>query len=53
VVRVAVGRGECRVRVLETGSRWFGLTHPGDRPEVAAALRRLVAEGRYPERLWG
>lgn len=53
VVRGAVGRGECRVRVLETSSRWFGLTHPGDRPEVAAALQGLVAQGRYPERLWG
>jgi hypothetical protein len=52
VVRGAVGRGECRVRVLETGSRWFGLTHAADRPAVAAALRTLVAEGRYPERLW-
>jgi hypothetical protein len=52
VVREAVGRHECRVKVIEAGSRWFGITHVADRPVVAAALQRLVAEGRYPERLW-
>jgi hypothetical protein len=52
VVREAVRRNECRVKVLEAGSRWFGITHVADRPIVAAALQRLVAEGRYPERLW-
>ena len=51
-IRAALERGECRVRVLDPGSRWFGVTHPGDRPAVAEALRRLVGEGRYPERLW-
>jgi len=52
VVREAVRRNECRVKVLEAGSRWFGITHAADRPVVSAALQRLVAEGRYPERLW-
>jgi len=51
-VREAIARVECRVRVLESGSRWFGITHPADRPGVAAALRALVTAGRYPERLW-
>ena len=51
-VRAALERGECRVRVLDPGSRWFGVTHPADRPTVEAALRQLVREGRYPERLW-
>lgn len=48
----AVGRGECRVRVLDPGSRWFGITHQADRPGVEAALRALVAAGRYSDRLW-
>jgi hypothetical protein len=52
VVREAVRRRECRVKVLEAGSRWFGITHAADRPVVSAALQRLVAEGRYPEHLW-
>jgi hypothetical protein len=52
VVREAVKGGECRVKLLEAGSRWFGITHPGDRAVVADALRGLAAAGRYPERLW-
>jgi len=52
VMRAAIARGEARVRVLKTGSRWFGITHPADREPVVAAIRRLVNEGRYPEQLW-
>ena len=51
-IRAALEAGECRVRVLDPGSHWFGITHPEDRPVVVGALRRLVEEGRYPERLW-
>ena len=52
VMRAAIARGAARVRVLESRSRWFGITHPADREPVVAAMRRLVNEGRYPERLW-
>ena len=51
-IRDAVHRGEARVRLLGTRARWLGVTYPDDRPRVAAALRRLVAAGEYPERLW-
>lgn len=52
VIRQAIAGGDCRVKVLEPGSRWFGITHQADRPGVEAELRALVAAGRYPERLW-
>lgn len=52
-LRAALARDECRVRVLDPGGRWFGVTHREDRAGVSAELRRLVAAGRYPERLWG
>jgi hypothetical protein len=51
-VQDAVRSGAARVRVLDPGSRWFGVTYQADRPAVGAALRALVAAGRYPERLW-
>jgi MobA-like NTP transferase protein len=51
-VRAALERRECRVRLLDPRSRWFGVTHPADRPVVAAALQQLVRDGQYPERLW-
>jgi NDP-sugar pyrophosphorylase family protein len=40
-----------RVKVLPTSSHWCGMTYPGDRPRVEAALRELVASGDYPTAL--
>ncbi len=44
---------KAQVRVLETKDRWFGVTYKEDKPAVAAAIRNLVSEGVYPERLFG
>lgn len=43
---------QATVKVLLTGERWFGVTYPEDKPYVQAEIRRLVAEGVYPEKLW-
>jgi NDP-sugar pyrophosphorylase family protein len=51
-VSALVARGAAEVRVLPTAGPWFGLTHPGDRDRVAAALAALVRRGDYPERLF-
>ena len=50
-VQQLLARGAARVRVLPTDSPWTGITHPADRPIVAARLRALVAAGAYPEDL--
>jgi hypothetical protein len=42
-----------RVKVLPTDERWFGVTYQADRPRVQAAVRDLIAQGRYPQNLWG
>jgi len=44
--------GEIEIQVLPTRAIGFGLTHPEDRPEVEALLRRLVEAGEYPQLLW-
>ena len=44
--------GEIRVRVLSTPADWFGLTYQRDKAIVSAAIRKLIEQGRYPERLW-
>lgn len=44
--------GICRVRVLETDAVWQGVTYPEDKPKVVAAIRAMIAEGEYPEKLW-
>lgn len=52
-VQDALERRAARVRVLDAGSRWFGMTYPADRPRVETAVSALVRSGVYPERLWG
>ena len=39
------------VKVLDTTSRWFGVTYREDKATVQAAIRALVAAGDYPPRL--
>ncbi len=48
-----VASGQARVKVPRTGDAWFGVTYREDRPRVVEGIRRLVARGDYPERLWG
>jgi len=42
-----------RVKVLPTDEHWFGVTYQADRPRVQTAVRDLIAQGRYPDDLWG
>lgn len=44
--------GLCRMKILETGEKWFGVTYKEDKPEVASNIRRLVDSGVYPKKLW-
>jgi len=41
-----------RVHVLRTSDRWFGVTHPDDKPDVIAKLRAMVDGGEYPSPIW-
>jgi NDP-sugar pyrophosphorylase family protein len=41
-----------RVKVLNTPDSWLGVTYREDRPAVVAGIRRLIARGDYPEKLW-
>jgi len=52
VVDSLIQAGKARVTVLSTDSRWFGITYQEDRPSVEKDIRRLVAGGIYPDRLW-
>lgn len=47
-----VKAGRARVRVLETRDKWFGVTYREDKEAVVAAIRRLIADGVYKERLY-
>ncbi len=47
-----IAAGQARCKVLPTPDSWFGVTYREDRPRVIEGIRRLMARGDYPERLW-
>ena len=40
------------VEVLDTTSKWFGVTYPEDRPDTVAKIEKLIKDGVYPEKLF-
>jgi UTP-glucose-1-phosphate uridylyltransferase len=40
------------VNILDTTSKWFGVTYQEDRPIVIDKLNKLIEEGIYPKDLW-
>lgn len=47
-----IHNGYARFRVLPVNEKWFGVTYQEDRPQVVDNLKKLVAAGLYPEKLW-
>lgn len=47
-----INSGEAGVRVLDTDSRWFGVTYAADRQGVVDRLAALHAAGEYPEKMF-
>ncbi len=48
-----VQNGTVTVKVLDTTSRWFGVTYSADRPGVVEKFAELHASGEYPTPLFG
>lgn len=44
--------GQATCEVLDTTSKWFGVTYPEDRPGVVAKFAQLAKEGKYPEKMF-
>jgi dTDP-glucose pyrophosphorylase len=53
VVDALVASGQVHVEVRKTHDEWFGVTYRADAPAAARCVRRLTAQGAYPEKLWG
>ncbi|MBP7180735.1 MAG: nucleotidyltransferase [Dysgonomonadaceae bacterium] len=52
VVNELIVNNTAKVKVLDTPSKWFGVTYAEDRPGVVAKLQQLVDDGVYPSPLW-
>jgi hypothetical protein len=47
-----VSSGQAKVKVLRSPDSWFGVTYREDRPTVIESIRKLIAKGDYPGKLW-
>ena len=43
-----VKNGKATVEMLDTTSKWFGVTHKADKPQVQESLKKLHEDGTYP-----
>lgn len=47
-----INNGTATVKVLDTASKWFGVTYPEDRQAVVDKIQALVDQGEYPAKLF-
>ena len=52
MVNKLINENTATVKVLDTTSKWFGVTYSADRPSVVEKIQSLVNEGVYPEHLF-
>lgn len=52
VADALIKSGEATIKVLDTDSRWFGVTYAEDRPAVVAKFAELGRNGEYPESMF-
>jgi len=52
MVNKLINDGTATVKVLDTTSKWFGVTYAADRPSVVDKIQQLVNDGVYPEKLF-
>jgi len=52
MVNDLVTRNIAQVKVLDTTSKWFGITYAEDRQSVVEKIQALVEAGEYPEKLF-
>jgi dTDP-glucose pyrophosphorylase len=53
IVDQLISDGTLKVKVLPSGSSWFGVTYKEDKPFVMDQINQLIADGVYPKNLWG
>lgn len=52
VVNNLITSGKAKCKVLDTPSKWFGVTYADDRKQVVMKISELIRKGIYPQRLF-
>ena len=53
VVQELLEENKTTVQVLKSEDKWYGVTYKEDKEDVVNAIKKLKANGVYPEILWG
>lgn len=51
-VESAIRERKATFRVLPNEENWFGVTYKEDKEHAVSAINSLIADGKYPEKLW-
>jgi hypothetical protein len=52
MVNKLINENTATVKVLDTTSKWFGVTYAADRQDTVERIQQLINEGVYPEKLF-
>ncbi|MBR0330695.1 MAG: nucleotidyltransferase, partial [Alistipes sp.] len=52
MVNKLIADGTSKLRVLRSAAQWHGVTYKEDKPALVAAIQKMIAEGKYPAKLW-
>ena len=52
MVNKLINEGTASVKVLDTTSKWFGVTYAADREDTVKRIQKLIDEGVYPAKLF-
>ena len=52
VVDYLIEKSQIQVKVLDTPSKWFGITYAEDRASVVEKINQLIIQGEYPKKLF-
>jgi len=52
MVNKLINEKTATVKVLDTTSKWFGVTYAADREDTVKRIKKLVNEGVYPNKLF-
>ena len=52
IIDQLVQSGKAKVKVLHTPDKWFGVTYQEDKQAVVDAIRELIRQGVYKEKLF-
>ena len=52
MVNKLINENTATVKVIDTTSKWFGVTYAADRQSVVDKIQTLVNDGVYPSKLF-